>query len=133
MFGEQELMRLVEGVTLFNQRKFWECHEEIEDAWMEEAGPVRYVYWTVIQVATALYHYEGKNLVGAIDMMYKAKEKVILVEKNHVESDILFKFLSWRRLKTIVLSMKENEETDTLDLLMKFRFPGPDKWRYHFE
>lgn len=131
MFSKEDLLKMTKGVELFNQGKYWECHEEVEDLWLEEASPVRNVYWALIQIATSLYHYEGNNEVGAIDMMYKAKEKVVMVEKSHAESDILNKFLSWKRLKKIILSMEKNNEVKTIKQFLEFRFSDPQKWRMH--
>ena len=43
-----------EGVELFNQQMYWECHESLEDVWMEDKGDLaRNVYWAVIQVVLA--------------------------------------------------------------------------------
>jgi predicted metal-dependent hydrolase len=133
MFDKEELLKLIGGVRLFNQKKYWECHEEVEDLWLEEASPVRNIYWAIIQIATSLYHYHGDNHVGAIDMMYKAKDKVIAAEKAHVESQILYKFLSWKKLKNVILKLQSNNELEVVEEFTKFRFPDPDKWRMHFD
>src|SRR6185503_4609752 len=40
-----------EGLRLFNAGKYFEAHEALEDAWNEEAGPVRDLYRGVLQIA----------------------------------------------------------------------------------
>lgn len=133
MFSEEDLLKLTQGVSLFNNRKYWECHEEVEDLWLEEASPIRNIYWAIIQIATSLYHYRDENNVGAIDMMYKAKEKVLMAEKAHVESQILYKFLSWKKLKGVILKLNSENELAVLEEMSKFRFPKPEKWSMHFD
>ena len=56
-FSLSELEKMSEAVRLFNAQKYWECHEELEHHWLEEPGPLRNVYWAVIQVAAAMIHY----------------------------------------------------------------------------
>lgn len=133
MFDKEDLLRLTEGVRLYNQGKYWECHEEVEDLWLEEASPVRNVYWAIIQIATSVYHYHGGNMVGAIDMMYKAKEKVLNTEKSHVESQILYKFLSWKKIKSVILKLNQENEKEVVKEMVGFRFPNPDKWSMHLD
>jgi len=60
---------LLEGVRLFNERDFFECHEVLEDAWREETGPLRDLYQGLIKAAVAFYHAERGNLNGAIKVM----------------------------------------------------------------
>ena len=46
-------------------KKYWECHEELEHHWLEDAGDnARLIYWAVIQVAAAMYHFRDDNLKG---------------------------------------------------------------------
>ena len=68
-FSESHLLKIRKGVEFYNVRKYWECHEELEDHWLEDRGDnARYVYWVIIQAATALFHYEDGNLAGATGM-----------------------------------------------------------------
>lgn len=50
---------------LFNERDFYECHEVLEDLWMETVGEERPYYQGLIQTATAFYHLENGNAAGA--------------------------------------------------------------------
>ena len=50
---------------LFNERDFYECHEVLEDLWMETAGEERPFYQGLIQTATAFYHLQNGNFGGA--------------------------------------------------------------------
>jgi predicted metal-dependent hydrolase len=50
---------------LFNERDFYECHEVLEDLWMETTGAERPYYQGLIQTATAFYHLQNGNWAGS--------------------------------------------------------------------
>lgn len=60
--------RLLEGIRLFNEREFFECHDELEELWTETIGPERDFYQGLIHAAVSLFHFEGSNLGGARKM-----------------------------------------------------------------
>lgn len=60
---------LDEGIRLFNEREFFDCHEVLEDAWREEHGPLRDLYQGLIKAAVAFYHAERQNFEGATKVM----------------------------------------------------------------
>ncbi len=58
--------RFIRGLELFNKRDFYECHEIIEELWLEtKPGPHSGLYKGVIQAAAALYQWERGYLSGA--------------------------------------------------------------------
>lgn len=57
--------RYLDFFQLFNEREFYECHEVLEDLWMETSGKERPYYQGLIQTATAFYHLRNGNLAGA--------------------------------------------------------------------
>lgn len=57
--------RYLKFFELFNERDFYECHEVLEDLWMETQAQERPYYQGLIQTATAFYHLENGNLRGA--------------------------------------------------------------------
>ena len=62
-FRKKHLEEIFKGIKLYNQGKYWECHEDLEEYWLERAhDPVRYIYWVIIQVAVSIYHLEGNNV-----------------------------------------------------------------------
>jgi hypothetical protein len=88
------------GIELFNSQHFWECHEALEDAWMDlQQEPVRYIFWSVIQVATGLYHWKNNNVVGAQGQFKKAREKLDKCHELNIESDFLFAVINWSDFK----------------------------------
>ena len=131
-FSLEHLRKMKEGVKLFNAGQYWLCHEELEDHWLEDThDPNRYVYWVVIQVATSLLHASDGNLAGAKGMIEKAKEKVLQCEKQRLESDIMMKFLSWKRFKKLVKEVPMEPELDDFKALLAFKFSQPEKWEQH--
>lgn len=58
--------KAVEGLKLFNERKFFEAHEELEIAWNEEVGPVRELYRGILQIAVTYLHITRGNYNGAV-------------------------------------------------------------------
>ena len=66
--------RFLRGLELFNERKFFECHEVIEELWLETpvSAPHRDLYKGVIQAAAAIYQFERGILSGALGLYKKA-------------------------------------------------------------
>lgn len=58
--------KAIEGMKLFNTHKFFEAHEELEDAWREEKGEVRNLYRGILQVAVVYLHITRGNYDGAV-------------------------------------------------------------------
>ncbi len=120
-FTLDHLKMMHNGIRLFNEGKFWECHEDLEDPWMEcNHQAAKYVFWAVIQVATALYHFENKNLTGASGMLNKAKEKFKLC--TPLEGPILNDYLSWGTLKKLVEEIPNRPVLDDFLKLYSFKF-----------
>ncbi len=134
LFEIEHLKKMKQGVEFYNDSKYWECHEELEDHWLADMGDnARYVYWVVIQVATSLYHFEDGNLAGAKGMINKAKDKITKCKKYGVESDIMNKFLSWKLFTKLVMEIPIDPELDDFKKLKEFKFSRPDKWDVHIQ
>ena len=57
------------GIEQFNQGLFFEQHETLEDAWIEESGRVRYLYQGILQVGVGFYHLQRGNYRGATALL----------------------------------------------------------------
>ena len=66
--------RFKKGLELFNQKEFFECHEVIEELWLEtpKKDPYRDFYKGVIQSAAALYQFKRGILSGAYGLFKTA-------------------------------------------------------------
>jgi uncharacterized protein len=57
--------KYLEGIRLFNDQQFFECHEVLEELWSETIGAEKKFYQGLIQAAVALFHFGNENLGGA--------------------------------------------------------------------
>lgn len=122
-FTPEHLKKMKEGVELFNEQKYWECHESLEDLWLEDRmDAARNVYWAVIQVAAACIHYREKNLVGAAGMIAKAKEKFRRCRDQNILTEAALKFLDWEELEKIVFKISDKPTLEEFSDLFNFRF-----------
>ena len=46
----------LDGIEEFNRGEFYECHEYLEEAWMQEPRRVRFLYQGILQVGVGFYH-----------------------------------------------------------------------------
>ena len=129
-FDQTHLAVMEEGILCFNAQKYWECHEDLEHHWLEEPGPLRNVYWAVIQVAAAMIHYRESNLTGARGLIFKAKQKFDRCEQFNIESDLLRSELSWDELKKMVRAIPAESQLSDYEKLFEFRFKDPSLWTW---
>ncbi len=104
--------RFLKGLELFNHGEYFECHEVIEDLWLEvpENDPNRDLYKGVIQAAAAIYQWDRGILSGARGLYRTA---VSYLEKYRPEGLGL--------------------NTKKLVLEMKLLFADLDRWDGHSE
>ena len=67
---------LREGRELFNERRFFECHEVWERLWMETGGERADLLKGLLQAAIALHHFRRGNLVGA-RKLYDGQKRIL--------------------------------------------------------
>ncbi len=124
MFDQEHLKELKVGLVLFNQEKFWECHECLEDLWADYShSHLKYISWSIIQVATALYHVRNRNLSGAQGMLSKAKEKLKKCEEHKLENNLLQLSMNWQTFKHLVFQINQSDDLAAFDALYRFKFP----------
>ena len=57
------------GIEEFNRGEFYECHEYLEEAWMQEPRRVRFLYQGILQVGVGFYHLQNGNWRGATGLL----------------------------------------------------------------
>jgi rubrerythrin len=62
-----------EGLRLFNEGKFFEAHEALEIAWLEEKGKVRELYRGILQIAVVYLHATRHNYNGVIKVYERSQ------------------------------------------------------------
>ena len=54
------------GISLFNQGRYFEAHEELEAAWRAEPGKVRELYQGILEAGVTYLHLLRGNYPGAL-------------------------------------------------------------------
>ncbi len=62
----------VRGITLFNNAKFFDAHEALEDVWRAAPPENKKFLQGLIQVAVAFHHYSTGNRVGMRSVLERA-------------------------------------------------------------
>jgi predicted metal-dependent hydrolase len=62
------------GIEKFNQGQFYACHDDLEEAWRQDAGPARDLYRGILQVGIAYYQIERGNYRGAVKMLLRVRQ-----------------------------------------------------------
>jgi predicted metal-dependent hydrolase len=66
--------RVIKGIQLFNQKRFFDAHEELELAWRDETQPIRDLFRGILQIGVAYYHIQHRNFIGAQKMFIRAEK-----------------------------------------------------------
>ena len=81
--------RIFKGVEEFNSGFFFECHESLEEIWLEERGESRVFYQGLIQVASGYLKWEQGVLRGAIKLMHAGLEKLRAYPSGYLGVDLV--------------------------------------------
>ncbi len=73
-----------EGIELFNQGRFFQCHEAWEQAWLRSTGAEKLFYQGLIQSAVAILHAQRGNLAGSRTLWAKAIVKLAPLPPAHM-------------------------------------------------
>ena len=66
---------LLEGIRLFNEGEFYECHEAIEHEWHAETRPIRRLYQGILQIGVGFLHAQRGNHTGALLLLADGIDK----------------------------------------------------------
>ncbi len=80
--------RAIKGIRLFNQKKFFAAHEELELAWRDEPGSIRDLYRGILQIGVAYYHIQHRNFSGAEKMFVRAEKWLASYSGNYLGINI---------------------------------------------
>ena len=65
-----------EGISYFNNERFWECHEILEGVWKTCDGNEKFLVQGLILVAAGLVHYQKDEDAICISIFNRALEKL---------------------------------------------------------
>ncbi len=96
---KEEALR--EGIDLFDQERFWEAHEVLEEIWHPATGVERDIIQGLILTAAALVHYQKNENDVCVSILGRARHKFGTLDN--------FKGLDIKRLRTdIERILKDN-------------------------
>ncbi|MBS1875205.1 MAG: DUF309 domain-containing protein [Acidobacteria bacterium] len=78
---------LEQGIAHFNARRFFECHDVLEDVWLEEPGHRKHFLQAIIHFAVAFYHDGRGNRMGALRQLRKGIAKLAPYLPSYEEVD----------------------------------------------
>jgi hypothetical protein len=85
----EELPELArKGIEEFNRGEFFECHEYLEEAWMQESRRVRFLYQGILQVGVGFYHQQNGNWRGATGVLRNGIERLREFEPETLGIDV---------------------------------------------
>jgi hypothetical protein len=72
----QDDPRFLKGIEEFNQGLFFECHETLEEIWLEDHGDDRKFYQGLIQIAAGYFKLQQGVPAGALKLWGTGLEKI---------------------------------------------------------
>jgi predicted metal-dependent hydrolase len=78
----------LKGIEEFNRGEFYECHEYLEEAWMQEPRRVRFLYQGVLQVGVGFYHQQNGNWRGATALLRNGTQRLKEFEPETLGIDV---------------------------------------------
>ena len=104
--------RFYEGIREFNQGRYFEAHDILEDLWQGYREPDRVFLQALIHSAVGLYHLENDNIKGARSQLSKACSKIEPYRPEYwgISVEILYESLK-DRLKILEASERSGEKS----------------------
>ena len=72
----QDDPRFLKGIEEFNDGLYFECHETLEEIWLEEHGEDRGFYQGLIQIAAGYFKLQQGVPTGAVKLWRMGLEKI---------------------------------------------------------
>ena len=79
---------VLKGLEEFNKGEFYECHEYLEEAWMQEPDRVRFLYQGILQVGVGFYHLKNDNWRGATGLLRNGTARLKEFEPETLGIDV---------------------------------------------
>ena len=79
---------VLKGIEEFNKGEYYECHEYLEEAWMQEPRRVRFLYQGILQVGVGFYHQQNGNWRGATGLLRNGTTRLKEFEPETLGIDV---------------------------------------------
>jgi len=77
-----------DGISYFNNERFWECHEVLEGVWKNCSGDEKILVQGLILVAAALVHYQKDEDKICLSVLGRAMDKLTNASGKYHQIDI---------------------------------------------
>ena len=67
---------VLQGIRLFNEERFWECHEILETVWHKSRGAERDLIQGLILTAAGFVHYQKDEQDTCLSILARARAKL---------------------------------------------------------
>ena len=104
--------QVLDGIALFNREEFYDCHDTIEEIWLQESSDEQPFLQGLIQSAVAFHHYQHGKLGAARSMLSLAIEKLEGFPETHHQL-LLKEFLEGLRAWKAGLDQAISLKTET--------------------
>ena len=104
--------QVLDGIALFNREEFYDCHDTIEEIWLQESSDEQPFLQGLIQSAVAFHHYQHGKLGAARSMLSLAIEKLEGFPETHHQL-LLKEFLEGLRAWKVGLDQAISLKTET--------------------
>ena len=98
-----------QGISYFNNERFWECHEVLEGVWKQIDGDEKKLVNGLILVAAGLVHYQKDEDDICISIFNRALEKLQNANGMYHSIDV-------DRVKSLVLEMIKTKQISTFEI-----------------
>ncbi len=83
----KDLDRIRDGLRLFNEERFFEAHEALEDVWHLERGEPRLFLQGLIQLCAGFHHFQNGNYRGASALLQRGADKMRTYPPRYLDLD----------------------------------------------
>ena len=104
-----EWEQVLKGIELFNRREFYDCHDTIEEIWLQESSDEQPFLQGLIQSAVAFHHYQHGKLGAARSMLILAIEKLEAYPRTYHQvqlAELLAELRAWKAGLDEAISLK---------------------------
>jgi predicted metal-dependent hydrolase len=118
----QDDPRLQKGIDEFNQQLFFECHETLEEIWLEEHGEERKFYQGIIQIAAGYFKWQQGVPAGAIKLWRMGLEKIVPYGSTYLGVNVgTFAEAVRENLADLEAAQQSNTDWPTLNIPTLYR------------
>lgn len=116
ILSEQE--KFEKGVALFNSRDFFDCHDVIEEIWLERREKDRTFFQGVIHVAVGFYHLGNGNYRGSRSQLTKGISKLQEFQPSYYGIELKRFLAQTSRCLHWVMQLEQGTEIEPFDAVL---------------